>query len=102
MVLEYFPGGLLYRRIILFSDRLLDHVTETEWNNFYEKIEEELLSKYSNNIQYYVCGKNFLLGLLILKMKSITDHREKNILIKQSLARNTSLKILRNELGTAI
>ena len=23
MVLEYFPGGLLYRRIILFSDRLL-------------------------------------------------------------------------------
>lgn len=80
----------------------LRYVSELEWNDIFLKIKNELLSKYSNNIQYYICGKNFLLGLLILKMKSITDHRENNILIKQSLARNTSLTILRNELGLAI
>lgn len=80
----------------------LKYVSEDEWKTLYANITTELVSKFSNNIQYYVCAKNFLLGLLILKMKSITDHREKNVLIKQSLARNTSLSILRNELRAAI
>jgi len=79
----------------------LKYVEKEQWDIIFLKIKSELLTKYSNNIQFYICGKNFLLGLLILKMKSITDHREKNILIKQSLARNTSSRILREELGVA-
>ncbi len=84
------------------KDLALKYVSENEWKKLYATITKELVSKFSNNIQYYVCAKNFLLGLLILKMKSITDHRERNILIMQSLARNTSLSILKNELSTAI
>ena len=80
----------------------LKFVTEYKWNEVFVAISEELSSKYSNNIQYFVCGKNYFLGLLILKMKSVTEHKEKNVLIKQSLARNTSISILKAELRMAI
>lgn len=80
----------------------LEFVNEGKWDEVFMAISKELSLRFSNNIQYFVCGKNYLLGLLILKMKSITEHKEKNVLIKQSLARNTSLSILRAELGAAI
>ncbi|MCI5160821.1 MAG: DUF4435 domain-containing protein [Candidatus Electrothrix sp. AX5] len=80
----------------------LEIVTEDKWNEVFEAISKELSSKFSNNIEYFVCGKHYLLDLLILKMKSVTDHREYNVLIKQSLARNTPSSVLMAELGVAI
>ncbi len=76
--------------------------SETTWVETYKRINDELSEIYQHNIEYYVCGKNYLLGLLTLKLKSIVKFKDTNILFKQLLARQIPDHYLERELGCII
>ena len=80
----------------------LKFVTKKYWNATFTEIKSEILAKFSNGIEYYVCGKRYLLGLLTLRMKTVTNYKDYSVLQKQSMARNTSLELLRTEIGNTI
>ena len=87
---------------IKVKEESLKVCSEKEWDTKYALIESEISTIYQDSIEYYVCGKHFLLGLLTLKLKSVVKFNETNVLFKQMLARHIPNTLLAQEIGCIV
>lgn len=76
-------------------------VSKIHFRTTYSEIRNQFKTK-TFELTRYVCAKDFLLMLLILRMKKVTPFKENNTLIKQKIAARLDGYDLKNEFKNAI
>ncbi len=85
----------------LLKNETFKKSSKTEFRKTYSLIRSNFQNR-EFDLTKYICAKDFLFMLLILRMKKVTNFREKTILLKQKIASRLDGVSLNNEFNDAI